>query len=272
MICLPPVPVVYWAVVIMKLTSRARFLLFLTFLVPTHSPGQDEERNKALRILAVGSMPPWAELPIGGRRLEQPPPPGSTPPHQVQLATEEGTELGNPLRVRLNNMSAVLPVKPGKVELHEVTVAGLSADPWHSLQFPRKPAALGLLWRDPVKKKWSKAQSLLLADDLTSFPAGRIRVINVSNYPVLLEYGEAKKGSLKPRAAILLTRQAKVPLNLYLKRNNGKLATMFSQVMNGGANIRTNVVISNADGVSPTRPVNVIALREPAVTPTVPRP
>jgi hypothetical protein len=247
-------------------------LLLCAALVPMLSDGQGDEqaRTSALRFLAVGDEPPWNEIEREGIRIEQTPLPGSIPPRELQLATETGAELGSPVRIRLNQVSSVLPVKPGRVDLHEVTEIGLSPDPWHRLRFPRKSAVLGLLWRDPVKKKWTKGRSLLLPDDLTSFPAGRVRIVNVSNYSVLLEYGTEKKGTLKPGVAIMVTRRAKVPLNLFLKRNNGTRVRMFSQVILAGARERTNVVIYTADGIGPLNPIKVCALPEIAKTPTVP--
>ena len=233
--------------------------------------GDEQPRTSALRLLAVGDEPPWDEIEREGIRIEQPPPPGSMPPRELQLATESGAELGNPVRIRLNQVSGVLPVRPGRVDLHEVTETGLSPDPWHSLQFPKKSAGLGLLWRDPGKKKWTKGRSLLLPDDLTSFPAGRVRIVNISSYSVLLEYGKEKRGTLKPGVTIMLTQRAKVPLNIFLKRNNGTRARMFSQVMSAGPRARSNVVIYTADGIDPPSPVKVLALPEIARTPTVPR-
>ena len=89
----------------------------------------------------------------GQRRVQQPPPPGSLPPARVQLATKEGIALGLPLAIGLNRISGVLPVRGGKVTLHEVGPNGLDPDPWHTLSFPAKPAGLALLWRDP----WDRA-------------------------------------------------------------------------------------------------------------------
>jgi hypothetical protein len=255
--------------------SRVLPLLVASSLCTVPAAAQEGERGRALRLIAVGQGPPWEEKILNGVRVQQDPPAGSEPPVKVQLTNKEGTEVGDAVTINLDQISQVLPVGPGSVPLHETGKGGLNPVAWHTLKFPTNAAAgLAILWRDPAVGKWTKARSLVLPDDIRSFPAGRVRIVNVSKYTIGLQLG-TEKGSLKPGAAILRSGKggvfAKVPLKLSLKSKSGRWVKVFDQEINQSARERTNVILYAADGEGAVKPVGAVILRESGRTPVVPK-
>ena len=231
-----------------------------------------EKRNKALRILAVGQPPPFRQKIENGRRIELPPPPGSVPPHQMQLSNAEGAEVGSAVNIRLNVISKVVGVAGGTIPLHSVGDSGFSPEVWHKLKYPgRSAAALAILWRGP-KGKWDTASELVLPDDTRAFPAGRVRIVNVSKYPIALLLG-AEKGLLKPGQAILREGKSgvfkKVPFVLKIKDASGRYVRVFAQEINQASTERTHIVLYTNDGEEKDKPVKAVVLRERGLTPKV---
>ncbi len=248
----------------------------ISFLSISVLMAQDEgKRDRALRILAVGQEPPWREVIQGGRRVQVPAPAGSLPPGRLQLSNGEGIELGEAVGVKLNQISSVMPVSPGTHPLRATGEGGLGAKPWYNLKFPSMAAGLAILWRDPGKGKWTDGcKGMVLRDDLTGFPAGRIRIVNVSRYPLGLKFGE-EKGLLKPGQVLLRSGKSgafdKVPLELSVKDKSGRWVRVISQQINQRPEHRTHVVLYTNDGEAPTRPVGAVVLRESARSPAVKR-
>ncbi len=234
----------------------------------------DEKRNRALRILAVGQEPPWREVIQGGRRMQIPPPVGSLPPGRLQLSNAEGIELGQAVGIKLNQFSNILPVSPGTHPLHAVGEGGFDPKSWYSLKFPSVPAGLAVLWRDPKEGKWTNGcKGVVLRDDLAGFPAGRVRIVNVSKYPLGLKFG-SEKGLLKPGQVLMRAGNSgsfsKTPLELSVKDSKtGRWVRALSQEINQKATERTHIVLYTTDGEAPARPVSAVVLREVARTPAV---
>ena len=237
---------------------------------------QDEKkRDRALRILAVGQAPPWREVIQGGRRVQVAPPLGSLPPGRLQLSSDDGVELGEAIAVKLNQISSVMAVTPGAVPLRGVGEGGLDSKAWCNLKFPNVSAGLAILWRDPAKGKWTDGcKGLFLRDDVGSsgFPAGRVRIVNVSKFALGLQLG-AEKGLLKPGASIIRAGKSgvfdKVPIELSVKDKSGRWVKVLSQQINQRSEHRTHVVLYTNDGEAPSRPVGAVVLRETARTPAV---
>ena len=245
------------------------------FASPVLLAQDEKKRDRALRILAVGQEPPWREVIQGGRRVQVTPPEGSLPPGRLQLSNAEGIELGEAVGVKLNQISSVMSVSPGTHPLHGSGEGGLDPKPWYSLKFPSMAAGLAILWRDPSKGKWTGGcKGVLLRDDLTGFPAGRIRIVNVSRYPLGLKFG-AEKGLLKPGQVLLRAGKSgafdRVPLELSVKDKSGRWVRVISQQINQRPEHRTHIVLYTNDGEAPTRPVGAVVLRETARTPAVRR-
>jgi hypothetical protein len=237
---------------------------------------KDRQPDRLLRLLPLGEAPPFKFDFVDGARVEREPPAGSIPPRQVQIADAEGKEVGQPIRLVLDQLSASIPVPAGRIPLHESGRGGFDATTWHAVTMPEKSShALALLWRDPVEKNWSKARSVILADDVASFPAGMVRLVNVSPWPVSIEFEGAKfkleAGKLAMQGkARAVYRQ--VPMGIEMQDSRGRAVPVFNQGINQAAGERTNVLIYRADGNQPRRPAKVKILRERAVLPAPPKP
>jgi hypothetical protein len=236
--------------------------------------GQGDERkhlDRLLRVLPVGEAPPFMQKIVNGVRQEQAAPKGSIPPREVVQMTPNGEQEGVPLRLSLDRLSVSIPVRAGPLSLHEV---GQGLKRWHTLTVPAKTThALAVLWRDPVEKKWSKARSMTLADDVTSFPAGNLRLVNVSPWPAIVKFkGKSYKVAPYKTARLRGGVLQQIPVKVQVQDNNGKLVTIFNTAVSQQATERTNLIIYRADGRAPRRPAKVRLLREPARLPPPPRP
>lgn len=240
---------------------------------------QDGERAKKpdrlVRLLPVGEAPPFRQVIEDGVRKELPPPPGSVPPFSVVQLTPEGAEEGQPLRLRLDRLSGSMPVRPGSLALHETGPDGLNPNAWHTLRIPNQSThALAILWRDPEEKSWDKAQSMTLPDDVKAFPAGSVRIVNVSPWPVGIDF-DGQAGQLPPGKVLLKPARRGVlknaPLKVAFKGKDGRWMPVFHQSLNQAGGERTNVVIYRADGEKPRRPVKVRVIAEPARLPAPPK-
>jgi len=236
--------------------------------------GQGDERKKPdrlLRVLPVGEAPPFVQKIVGGVRQEQAAPKGSIPPREVVQMTPKGEKEGVSLRLSLDRLSVSIPVRAGPLSLHEV---GQGRKPWHTLMVPAKTThALAVLWRDPVEKKWSKARSMTLADDVNSFPAGNVRLVNVSPWPAIVKFkGKSYKVAPYKTARLRGRVLQQVPVKVQVQDKNGKLVTIFNTAVSQQAVERTTLIIYRADGIAPRRPAKVRLLREPARLPPPPRP
>lgn len=243
-------------------------MLALLAAVPAVAQDGDKKPDRLLRILAVGESPPYAEKIIDGKRVEQEPPKGSIPPRRVVLLGKEGQERGEPVRVQLGRLSAPIPVGPGSVPLHESGAEGVDPKPWHQVKVPRATHALALLWRDP-SDPWSKPRSMTLKDDISSFPAGRVRVVNVSPFTVGLRI-KGKDYKVAPYKTTMLAQNGQTQLVVALQ-GQGKWHKVYDSVLNQRATERTNVVIYKADRKDSRSPAKVLVMPERAKLAKLPR-
>lgn len=240
-------------------------------------PGWAQEKpprpDRLLRIVPLGEAPPFEFQVVGGQRVQKEPPRGSIPPREVQLGDAEGKDVGGPIRLGLDRVSASLPVAAGSARLHEVGPDGRSERPWVTLEVPDGTRhAMALLWRDPARQSWETARSLVLTDDVASFPAGMIRFVNVSPWSVEIERG-GKKIPL-PAGKVVTQRgnqAGEEPVKIALQDRSGNWRAMFHQVVPLGAGERSSVLVYRADGQRPRRPVKVLVLTERAVLPEPPK-
>ncbi len=241
---------------------------------PVVAQDDDEKPTRMLRILAVGETPPFIQKIINGVRVEQEAPAGSIPPRRVVQLNSEGEEKGNAVRLQLDNVSAAIPAGAGTVSLHSAEDGAPNSQAWHGVKMPKSTHALALLWRDPREKKWTKAMSLTLPDDLSAFPPGTVRIVNVSPWTVGVQFNG--KNIKLPKGRSLLQGQRgtainDAPLVVALKDGNGKWHKIFDSVVTHTARERTNVIIYRADGEKPRRPAKVYLMREAASLAPVPK-
>ena len=139
---------------------------------------------------------------------------------------------------------------------------------------PSRTSALAVLWRDPEKKKWTTARSLMLPDDVTAFPGGRVRILNISKFPIGVRF-QGKGSGLAPGKMVMAGVRGQAlkdaPFEINIPNGKGGWKRIFDRAITQSATERTNIIIYTADGVKPLRPAQVFIRRERAVIPRVPR-
>ena len=245
-----------------------RLLLFTAMLCVTVSESllaePEPKPERKVRFLPVGELPPFRQDVRDGVRYELEPPAGSIPPREVVMGFDgEATEAAS---LRLGRISEPLKVPNGTGPLVlKQREAAAEAEPWMRLTRPEAGDFLVLLWRDGKRGTWEKANALVLPDDPASAPAGSVRVINISPYPVRIVIG-AEKIFLDAGKSFKRTVSTGVeqPFQILLPDTSGNLKTLHSGVITQNQGERSLVLVFRADGESPRRPVKVSVQREPA--------
>lgn len=165
-----------------------KFFLPLTILM-TFSAGalQGQEPPKGyIRFIALGDDPPVVLKEINGVRVEQDAPEGSQPP-RVLSVLGSGEPPKSP-RLKLRNITGYMEVanRNQTVKLYKGEEA--KGAEWANLGKPLVPSTAVLI-RDP-EDGWKKSKSVLLKDDLRSFPLHTARLVNASNQTIAVRIGE----------------------------------------------------------------------------------
>jgi hypothetical protein len=176
------------------------FLATLALLVPFGSLFAQDNPPKSFRFIALGERPLWKDKLENGIRQGVKAPPGALPPSQLSIQAGEETLL--PFRPTLRMMSKVLtvPGKTPKLVLKQGEVG--AAQDWLSSPMPTSRLNLGILFRDPANMNWNSPKMMLLKDDISSFPAGKARFVNVSDVMAIVQIGDWS-GATKPKISAI---------------------------------------------------------------------
>lgn len=151
---------------------------------------QEDIPPKHLRFIPLGERPTWREELIDGIRVGLEAPEGSMPPSELSVSS--GKELLNsvPFQPNLRSMSKMLTIQGDtpKLLLKEGKIG--VAQNWLATKIPAAPLSLGILYRDPASMNWANPKMLLLKDDKSSFPSGKIRFANTSDRMVIIQIGD----------------------------------------------------------------------------------
>lgn len=230
--------------------------------------GEQAEKKRPprnLRILPVGESPPYRQEIRDGVRYELPPPPGSVPPMEVSFVASETEKSGCILRMGM--VSEAIPVLegPAPVVLRNGPTTAEKAPPWITLNLPETGNVLVIVWRSD--QGWAKPQWIVLGDGPEAYPAGTVRVINVSPARVALEAGPLPRlvvDSVKT-GRVAVGASAGLPFRLFYQDPR---SSEWKQFRNSGlaqaSGERTTFVVYRADGVAPVEPLKTIILRERA--------
>lgn len=228
----------------------------------------EKEVVREVRFFPVGELPPFRQDVRDGVRYELEPPAGTIPPREVMLGFDG--DQSEAVLLRLGQISEPLKVPNGSGPvLLKKREAAAEAEPWLRLTRPEAGDFLVILWRDAKGGTWEKVNSLVLPDDPVSAPAGSVRIINISPYPVRMVIG-AEKILLDAGKSFKRTVPSGIeqPFQILLADTSGNLKTLHSSVITQNAGERSLVLVFRADGESPRRPVKVSVQREPV--PVVP--
>lgn len=240
---------------------------FLAVMVAPVWGQEDTDSAKGwLRILPVGDAPPFIQEVRGGVRQQLAAPEGALPPRELVVPVRKGQKDGEEkLRLHLGRVSQAFLVSSGPLLLSD----GQNADDpegWTKIKMPKRSAALAVMFRDPSGKSWESVRSIVLPDDATSFPAGRVRFVNASPFLVNVSF-QGKNVVMKP-GKVLVRRPAAggvikdEPLQVVVRDVKGQTKRIFDSAISQSPGERTNVIIHWADGEKPRRPARVLLQRE----------
>ena len=146
--------------------------------------------HKHMRFLPLGDLPPHRETIENGVRIQFPPALGTIPPKPTTLAIDHKEGRDVPLRLKeFTEWSSINPTAGG-VKLFQGKQIG--GKPWISSRFSSKSQSLGVLYADHQNKNWFNPKIITVPDDLSTFPAGSIRFVNVSHCSALVRFGNEK--------------------------------------------------------------------------------
>ena len=241
-------------------------VLWLALFAPVWGQESTGGAKGWLRILPVGDAPPFRQEIRDGVRQEMESPEGAQPPRELVVPVREGRkDEEKKLRLHLGRVSEAVLVCAGPLILSE----GQEADDpvgWAKIKMPERSAALAIMFRDPRGKSWDSVRSIVLPDDPTSFPAGRVRFVNASPFPVSVLF-QGKSTVMKP-GQVMLKQSATggamedEQLQIVVRVAKGLTKRIFDASVSQNSRERTNVIIHWADGEKPRRPARVLLQRE----------
>ena len=160
-----------------------------------------EASHKHMRFLPLGDLPPHRETIKNGVRIQFPPAPGTVPPKPTTLAIDPKAGRDVPLRLKEFTQWSSIDPTAGGVKLFQGKQIG--GKPWISSRFSSKAQSLGVLYPDHQNKNWFNPRMMMVPDDLSSFPPGSVRFVNVSYYPALVRFGNEKADVIAPGKVLL---------------------------------------------------------------------
>jgi hypothetical protein len=232
---------------------------------------QEKQPDRHARFFAVGDSPPFRQEIRDGIRYEIDPPADSVPPREVVPGF--GEELAEAVPLRLGRITAPVKVPAGEGELN-LRSAGEAADsaPWLRIKRPESGDFLVYLFRNPAKRTWKDAVSLVVPDGAAGFPAGTVRIVNLFPQAVNIVWG-AETTTLPAGKTVLKTIKpgTEMPFQILVADRDGTIQRYYSGAVVQNPGERGLVTIYRADGVAPRRPVKVSMLREPVAPPPPPK-
>ena len=160
-----------------------------------------EASHKHMRFIPLGDLPPHRETIRNGVRIQFPPPPGTVPPKPTTLALDPKEGRDVPLRLKEFTKWASINPTAGGVKIFQGKQIG--GKPWISSRFSSKAQSLGVLYADHQNKNWFNPKMMMVPHDLSIFPLGSIRFVNVSHCSALVRFGNEKADVIAPGKVLL---------------------------------------------------------------------
>ena len=106
---------------------------------------------------------------------------------------------GLPMNLRLKMFTSLFSIKPAAKGVKIFEGNALGPKPWIASRFSEKNHTLGILYRDHQMMSWFNPKMKVVGDDLTSFPLGHVRFVNVSQHTAsaFLGFGGGTKNSAR---------------------------------------------------------------------------
>lgn len=236
--------------------------LLLVLFAPVWGQETTSATRGWLRILPVGDAPPFRQEIRGGVRHELDTPEGALPPRELVVPVQKGKDDGEAkVRLRLGQVSEAFLVRAGPLVLSERPEAD-DSEGWTKITMPERSAALAIVFRDPRGKSWESVLSIVSADDIASFPAGRVRFVNATPFLVSVMF-QGKSTVMKPGQVMLKQPAAGAvmkdqSLKVAMRDSKGRTTRIFDSTVSQNPGERTNVIIHWSDGENPRRRARVL--------------
>jgi hypothetical protein len=229
-------------------------------------PAQEKEAadparaKRTLRILTLGDAPPFRQEVRDGVRYELEPPAGSVPPRQVAF----GEAASESIRLNLGRVSEPVPIPAGALPftLRLQTDPAEEPKPWLRVSLPELGNVIALVWRDPGTP-WDRPRALLLPENPEVFPAGSLRLVNLTAAPMAVILG-SERLPLSPGQVLVKPLQVGEDVSVQLAYNDaaGSVRRFYSSSVLLNEGERAQLLIHRADGEKPRQPVKVVTLNE----------
>ena len=233
-----------------------KHLLLLSLCLPFVANAQDDSPSKYIRFIPLGERPTWGEDIIDEVRVERENVPGAKPPADFSIATSgKDFETHN---MRLREFTKVIKVKTSAKGLNITEGKNPGGKEFIKSRFPAKPYSLGVLYRDNTDMTWLKPKLMVLPEDLSSFPLGKIRFVNTSPFEVAVKFGEERAFPVKPGKAIYKTlKVGETQAVIAVKNSAGAYKRMLTNNITMGRKQRIQAFFYKAQGKSPKSPVKI---------------
>jgi len=231
---------------------------------------QDDAPRKYVRFIPLGELPVWEEEFIDGVRVQKPPPPGSLPPNTVTYS--EGEEL-KILRLALRTPTDLATFLGSAEGIELKAGSGAGAKKFVKSGMPSKPFSLGVLFRDNAAMSWDKPVMVMLPDDSSSFPAGKMRLVNTSDKVVIVQMAGQRPFGIAPgKISIKPVKVGDTPIKVGYQTADGGSKSIWQNVVKVGNGERVQCFFYKAQGKDPRNAVRFLSFPEslPKV-PTRPR-
>lgn len=243
-------------------------VLWLVLFAPVWGQESTSGTKGWLRILPVGDAPPFRQEIRNGVRQQLDAPEGARPPRELVVPVRKGRGDGEgegKVRLHLGRVSEAFIVGAGPLLLSDSQAAD-DPEGWAKIKMPERSSALAIMFRDPRGKSWNSVRSIVLPDDSTSFPAGRVRFVNASPFVLNILF-QGKITAMKPGQVRLKQPSTggvmkDESLQVVVRGAKGRTKRIFDASISQDSGERTNVIIHWADGVKPRRPARVLLQRE----------
>lgn len=180
--------------------------------------------------------------------------PGAAPPSNIFISTgkkdrSSGSQEKKRKRLRLTLNTPTERVKLGlrSCELAARYQSG-KIESFKKFTTAILPAQIGeytvFMARQPRRKNWSDPLRVVMSDHKIKFPAGSLRVVNMSDRPVVVQRGKKIMGNLPPRKSVvikaILSMDKPETITLWYK-DKGRKFPAFRRELKLSADLRYNV-------------------------------
>lgn len=243
----------------------------------TSTKPAEEKPAYSVSFVAVGAQSDAFWVGDGDKMEVHAHDPGAAAPRVVYIDTPSSKGKRKQLTLALN-----VPTERVKLSSNvcNVTMRYQSGDDvsyknFTSVQLPKKMDPYTVLMaRQPKHRTWKSPQRMVLSDSKVKFPLGSVRVVNLSDRPVVVQRGKKLLGRLGPKKSVIIKKvlRLKNPETLMLLyEEKGKKRVGFQRQLKYPSDQRANIVCSYMPKRSRSLLSHLFLTKEPIKPPVTPK-